>query len=66
MAKHDRVTDQEHTDWAQMALEGVPVEDIAKQAGRHTMTVYRSLWNNRVKFQYACREVKCRVIMQGS
>jgi len=55
MGKHDRVTDQERTEWAQMAMEGVPVEDIAEQSGRHVMTIYRHLWDGRVRFQYACR-----------
>jgi len=55
MGKHDKVTDQERTEWAQMAMEGVPVEDIAEQAGRHVMTVYKALWDGRVRFQYRCR-----------
>jgi len=55
MARHDKVTDKERTEWAQMAMEGVPVEDIAEQAGRHVMTIYRHLWDGRVRFQYRCR-----------
>jgi len=55
MARHDKVTEDERREWTKMALEGVPVEDIAKQAGRNPITVYRHLWDGRVAFQYRCR-----------